>query len=243
MKIRNAQIAASAAFALVIAAGSAAFAQQPAAPAAAAPAPQLTGPAIAGLCVFSQDNAIAGSKLGQYIGQRLQTIGKQTEAELQGTVSALQVDFKTTEDSKAALAQTAYEQKQLEFKQRSDALQRLGAQREREIQLTQNKALQRFVLEVQPVFDLTSKERNCSVVLNGEAVYNVGDQMDITQAVVAKLDAKITEFAFDRERIDQQLAAQGQPGGAPPAAARPAATAPRPAASQPARQQPRSGGR
>jgi hypothetical protein len=28
--------------------------------------------------------------------------------------------------------------------------------------------------------------------------------MDVTEAVIEKLNAKITQFAFDRERLDQQ---------------------------------------
>ncbi|HET9161351.1 MAG TPA: OmpH family outer membrane protein, partial [Caulobacteraceae bacterium] len=228
--------AAPAALALVFMAGSS-FAQQP--PAAAPPqqVPPLAGTAIPGLCVFSQDDAIAASKLGQYIAQRLQTIGKQAQAELQSTQESLQNDAKAVDAQRASLSQEALEQKALEIRQRNEALQRLAQQRDRELQLTQAKALQRFATETNPLFDLASKERNCSIVLNGEAIYNLNPQMDITPLVVTKLDAKITEFAFDRERLEQQLAAQGAqaPAAAPPAAAsRPVANPPpRPAATQP----------
>jgi outer membrane protein len=232
MKIRNAQIAASAAFALVIAAGSAAFAQQPAAAAApAAPAP----PALPGVCAFSHDGAVAGSKLGQYIRQRMDTITKQTQAELQTTGESLQNDAKTTDAARPSMSQEAFEQKALEIRQRSDAFQRLQQVREREVQMTAGKALQRFDSEANPLFESSVRERGCSVVLDSDSAYFISPTMDITPGVVAKLDGKITEFAFDRERLDQQLAAQGQPGAAAPAATRPGAAAPRPAASQPAR--------
>ena len=244
MKIRNARLAASAAFALAIAAGSAALAQQPAA-AAAAPATPAP-PALPGVCAFSHDGAVAGSKLGQYIRQRMDTITKQTQAELQSTGESLQNDAKATDAARPSMSQEAFEQKALEIRQRSDAFQRLQQVREREVQMTAGKALQRFDTEANPLFEMSVRERSCSVVLDSDNTYFISPTMDITPQVVARLDAKITEFAFDRERLDQQLAAQGQGADRRPAPALPARPRPprvRQSAGLAPRQQPRTGGK
>jgi outer membrane protein len=237
MKFSHATFAASSAAALVLSAG-AAFAQQPAAAAAAAPASPPPA-ALPGICAFSHDGAVAGSKLGQYIKQRMDTITKQTQAELQSTGESLQNDAKATDAQRPTMSQEAFEQKALEIRQRGDAFQRLQQVREREVQMTAGKALQRFDTEANPLFEMSVRERGCAIVMDADNTYYISPTMDITPAVVAKLDSKISEFAFDRERLDQQLAAQG--GAAPaagPAASRPVANptavAPRPA-STPAR--------
>jgi Skp family chaperone for outer membrane proteins len=228
MKIRNVHLAASAAVALVMTfAGAASAQQRPAAQATpAAPVARTlpSQPALPGVCAFSHDGAIVGSKLGAYIQQRLKTIGDQTDAELQSTGTSLQADVTTLEGQRASLPQTQLEQKALEIRQRNEAFQRLQQVRQREMQITVGKAMQRFDTEVGPLVEMAIGERTCSIVFDADAVVWVSPTMDITPAVVSKLDAKLTEFAIDRERLDQQLAA-GQ-GAQPAAPARPAATQP-----------------
>jgi outer membrane protein len=247
MKIRNAHLSATAAFVLAIAAGSAAFAQQPAA--AAAPPSPLTGPPIPGVCVFSRDGAYLGSKLGRNVEQRLGTLMVQTRAELKATADALQNDAKVFQTSSASLPQAQQEQKALEFRQREQSLNQLAQVRQKEMEITNQKIQNRFDTEVNPLFELAIRERNCSLVFNDAGLYGANPQMDLTPSVIQKLDAKITEIAFDRANYDQevaaQLAAQGQapPAGTGAAAARPASTPARPAAPAARPAQPRSGGR
>lgn len=220
MKIRNAHVT-MAILAVALAPASAALAQAPAAGA--------QPPAIPGVCALSQTRAVAQSKVGQFVMKRLDTIGQQTNAELNGVKTGIDNDAKTIDSQRASLTREQLEQKALELQQRGNSLQRLAAQRQRELQLTEGKALDRIGNEMRPVLDLTRQERNCSVVLDADSALFVSPAMDITPAVIQKLDAKITEFAFDRERLDQQLAQPNQG-----AAATPAATAARPAA-QPAK--------
>jgi outer membrane protein len=58
------------------------------------------------------------------------------------------------------------------------------------------------------------QQARCSVLIQRDSVVLANPAMDITPAVVTGLNAKITQFAFDRERLDQ--------AAAPPAAAAPA---------------------
>ncbi len=72
--------------------------------------------------------------------------------------------------------------------------------------------------EINPLLRQVYASRNCGLLLDRNAVFGANPSMDITADVVKLLDGKITTFAFDRERLDQQAAA-------PAAAARPAAPA------------------
>ncbi|CAN5293145.1 hypothetical protein BH11PSE2_BH11PSE2_02170 [soil metagenome] len=157
------------------------------------------------------------SKVGQFVEKRMDTIGQQVNAEVTGMIQQLQADAKAFETGAATFTQEQGEQKQLELRQREAGINRLVQLRQREIQVTGGKADDRIRLEVKPLFDLTIQERQCAVVLNGTAAHYVNPAMDITPLVVQKLDARITEFQFDKERLDQQAA--GAPAGqAPPRA-------------------------
>ena len=47
----------------------------------------------------------------------------------------------------------------------------------------------------------------CSLLIDRNSVLGSNPTMDITGDVVKLLDGKITQFAFDRERLDQQTGA------------------------------------
>ena len=93
------------------------------------------------------------------------------------------------------------------------------------MQATQQKALSRLSDEIAPLVRQAYQAKGCSMLINRESLtLNLANPgMDITSQVVTALNGKITQFAFDRERLDQPA-----PGAAPrPAAAAPAAAAPR----------------
>jgi outer membrane protein len=199
-----------------------AFAQAPA-PATTAAAPPVThGPAVPGLCVISVEAAIGNSTVGKYVQTRLQQLLQQTNAELNGEKTGIDNDAKALEGQRATLDQNTLEQRAAALQVRANALQRKAQQREREIQVTEQKAFGRVGEEMEPLIRTAYQQKQCSILINRNSVVLVNPASDLTPQVVTALNAKITQFAFDRERLDQ--AAQ------PAAAARPAA----PAAAAPA---------
>jgi Skp family chaperone for outer membrane proteins len=195
--------------------------------AAAPPVPQ--GPAIPGLCIISIEGAVAGSTVGKYVDTRLQQIVQQVQAELGGERTAIENEARALDSQRGALDQNTLEQRGAALQVRNNALQRKAQQREREVQATEQKALARVGEEMDPLIRQAYQQKNCSVLLQRTAVVIANPAMDLTPQVVAALNAKITQFAFDRERLDQTVAA---PAGAvtrpaAPAPARPAAPAPK----------------
>ena len=206
-------IAAAGCAAAALAAAPAAFAQQAAAPAAS----QVThGPAVGGVCVLSVEGVVAGSTVGKFIDTRMQQIVGQVNAELNGERTAIENEGKTLEGQRATLDRTALEQRASALQVRANALQRKAQLREREIQATEQKAIGRVCTEMEPIIRQVYQQRACSLLVNRQAVVIANPAMDITPAVVTGLNAKITQFTFDRERLDQPTPAA--------AGARPAAT-------------------
>ena len=197
--------------ALVGAAGVAdAQARRPAAaPAAAAPvtaapvAPSTpTGPAIPNVCVFSNEGAVAQSAVGKYVVGRLQQIQAQAQAELQAEATTLQTDIRTYGTQRATLSTDVQQQREKALADRDQALQQKANLRQRELEATQQKAISRIVSEYSPIFAAVARSRSCGLVVNAQAVMAGNGSMDMTQEVVRQLDAKITQFPFEREHLD-----------------------------------------
>lgn len=208
-------LAAATAAAVALGGAQAAFAQ--AATPAAAPVVRHGNP-IAGLCVLSVEAAIAGSTVGKYANTRLQQIGQQVNAELTAEQTAIQNDDKALGTQRATLDANTFEQRAAALQVRANALQRKAQLRERELQATQQKVRARLGQELEPLARVAYEQKGCALLFDGNSVIEANPAMDITPVVVTALNAKITQFAFDRERLDG------------PAAAPPAAAAPRPAA-------------
>ena len=228
---RSFQILTSAATAVAVAWGGSALAQaaRPAAPsaarpAAAAPAPTARpgvtaaapaaprpavpqGPPITGLCVYSNDYTIGASAVGKFVTQRLQQLEQQAQAELSADQSSLQTDAKAFDARRSTLSGDQAQQQELTLQQRDAALQRKAEIRQRELQATMQKALGRVVSEANPLVAQVYAQHSCSILLDGQVVMGSNPTMNITPDVVRLLDAKITQFPFDRERLDQQAQA------------------------------------
>ena len=193
-----------------------AFAQAPAPATTAAPA-VTHGAAVPGMCVISVEAAIGNSTVGKYVQTRLQQLLAQTNAELNAEKTSIDNDARALEGQRATLDQNTLEQRAAALQVRANALQRKAQQREREIQVTEQKAFGRVGEEMEPLIRTAYQQKTCSVLFNRNGIVLVNPASDLTPQVVTALNAKITQFAFDRERLDQAVA---------PAAARPAAAAP-----------------
>jgi Skp family chaperone for outer membrane proteins len=193
--------------------------------AAAPPLPQ--GPTIPGACIISIEGAVAGSTVGKYVDSRLQQIVQQVQAELGGERTAIENEGRTLESQRSTLDQNTLEQRGAALQVRANALQRKAQLRDREVQATEQKALARVGQEMEPLIRQAYAQKNCSVLLQRSAVVIANSNMDITPQVVTALNGKITQFPFDRERLDQGVAPPAaRPAAAPPVIQTPPARTP-----------------
>ncbi|MDP8916935.1 MAG: OmpH family outer membrane protein, partial [Pseudomonadota bacterium] len=95
---------------------------------------------------------------------------------------------------------------------RANALQRLAAQREQELEQTQVSALRRINNELQAVVSQLYVQRGCGLMLSRSAVVYANPAMDVTTQAVQALNTRLPTITFDRERLQPRPAA-----GAPPA--------------------------
>lgn len=182
-----------------------------AAPTAAAPATTIAqGPPIPGVCTISVNQAIAESQVGKYVRTRLQQLGQQVSAELSPEDQAISNDAKAFQAKEATLDATSRQSQGQALQARANAFQQKYELRQREMQATQEKALNRIAQELDPIAQQLYQQHRCSILINRNAILIGNPEMDLTQAAVAQLNGKIQQFAFDREHLDT----------APPTAAR-----------------------
>lgn len=191
---------------VAVSGGVAAQAQTAAAPAAAAASVRHGAP-IAGLCTLSPEAVAGTSTVGKYVSTRLQQIAAQVNAELSGEKTAIDNEAKAIQALPQGGDQAALQARVTALQTRADAFNRKAAQREQEIQATEQKALQRISNEMNPLVRDAYQSKNCAILIQREAVLMANPAMDITAQVVTALNAKITQFTFDRERLDAQAAA------------------------------------
>jgi outer membrane protein len=188
-----------------LATASAAFAQ--ATPPTAPAAPPVThGAPIAGVCIFSSQGAVGRSLVGKSVDARLKTIVSQVTAELTAERTSLDNDAKALDAKKATLDQSALEQQAAALQVRYNAFQRKGQLRQREVEATEQKQLSRVYQELDPAIRQAYQAKTCSILIERESVLLGNPAMDITDAVVTAVDARIKTLTFDRERLDQAAA-------------------------------------
>jgi len=189
-------------------------ATSPSAQTTAAPPPIRQGPPIAGYCVFSINEVLGGSKVGQAVVARLKVLGSQVNAELQPEADGIRTDERALESQQATLDAATVQAKRANLELRVANFQKREQQRQQEMQATQQKQFGIVLKELDPIMRELYQQRGCSVLIDGDqgGVRMVNPAMDLSPQAVVGLDAKIQTLTFDREHLDET--------GAAPAAAR-----------------------
>ncbi|HEV7157336.1 MAG TPA: OmpH family outer membrane protein [Caulobacteraceae bacterium] len=160
------------------------------------------GPAIPGVCILSVNQAIATSTVGKYVSERMNQIVAQVKAELTPEDTAIATEGRALQAQRSTLAASTFQSRAQALQARVNALREKADLRQREVQATEQKSLNRIAQELDPIARQLYQEHHCSVLLNKEAVMIANPEMDLTTQAVAGLNGRIQQFAFDREHLD-----------------------------------------
>ena len=195
-------------------AGPAARAQAPAAPAApvapgapAAPAqapaavaaPPAKGPLVPGVCLLSEETLIGRSKVGQAAAARLRELAGQVQANLNAEKARLEARGKALNDKRATLTPLQIQAQSQALNQRAQALQAEAGEKSAQIDATKSRAFGRIVETAQPFITQAYTAHGCGLLFAREAVLTGNLGNDLTDEVLAALDAKASPIAFDLE--------------------------------------------
>lgn len=170
---------------------------------AAASGATLGGPAVPGVCLLSQEQLIATSKVGQAASARLRQLMGLAQQEINADRVGIENDDRAFQGQIANLKPAETEAKRQALNARVQTLQEKAALRNREMEATQQKAVARIMAEARPVLAAAYRAHRCGLLFNRNAVLDGNTSGDLTAEVVRGLDAKVATITFDRETLSK----------------------------------------
>lgn len=170
-----------------------------AAPSAPGAQPPLGGPVVKGVCLLSQDAVVRDAKAGVAASQRLQQLRDQAQGEINAARAPIDADYKTLQADAPKGAPADIEKRRVAIQARYQVVQGITDQRNREIEATRAKVVDRLAAAMEPVVAQVYKAHGCGLLFNRNAVIGGNLSEDLTGDVIKGLDARVAAIPFDRE--------------------------------------------
>jgi len=166
--------------------------------------------------VLDPSRIVRDSLGGQDIFNKVEQIGAAMQAELAPQQQALQTEGESLDSQAAGMTREQVEANPAllqQFQSYSRRLQQHMATTERrsqELQQTEAQALQVFGERMRTAVEGIRAARGASVVLNGQGVYQVAPEADITDEVIEELNRTSPTIPVTRVTLPDQSAAPAQ---------------------------------
>jgi len=160
---------------------------------------QLGGPAVPGACLLSREAVLENAKVGQAATARLQQLAAQAQEQINKDRKPLDTELEELQKRAAKLDPNERRKLEQDISARLEPLRIRADQLSREIEATRLKVVERISMEAQPVIASAYKDKGCGLLIDRNIVLGGNFSNDLTAAVVAGLDARITTISFERE--------------------------------------------
>lgn len=155
----------------------------------ASPTPPTYGAPVAGICLFARGIALDRSQAGVSANQQIAQFSQGIDAELKAQRTAIENDDRALAGQKASLPAAEFDRRVAQLRQRYADLSRTQATRAAQLRLTSRDALNQVGKVLDPSLADTITARHCAVVFERANTYGATEAMDVTGAVIQKMDA------------------------------------------------------
>jgi len=161
------------------------------------------------ILVVDTARVLRDSEVGKHIKRQLETIGKSMESEAKAKASPLESKGKSLEaqlkgKTRASLQTDTALQAQLKsFQIDQQAVKVDLAYKQKEMQITEAKAVQKVQDRLRVILESIVAERNADVVLERSLVI-YGDPVDVTDTVISRLNSQMKTVPVTRERLPRK---------------------------------------
>lgn len=161
------------------------------------------------ILVVDTNRVLRDSEVGKHIARQLETIGKSVEAEAKASATPLESKGKSLQaqlqgKSVQSLQGDAALQAQIKsFQTDQQKLKVDIAYKQKEMQLTEAKAVEKVQDRLRTILKTIVTERNADVVLERSLVI-YGDPVDVTDTVISRLNVQLKTVPVTRERLPRQ---------------------------------------
>jgi Skp family chaperone for outer membrane proteins len=188
-----------------------ATAQSSAPPADAAAVPPITGgPVVPGVCLLSQRDLLARSRVGVAVNQRLRALAQQAQDQLDAERASIDTDARALAAQKASLSAADFQARQQALQQRAQAYQAHVQDRSRQVQATGLKVVSQISAAAQPIVADAYRSHNCGLLISRDTLMGGNLTNDLTPAVLSGLDARLPTLTFDLEPPAPQPGSTGR---------------------------------
>lgn len=173
----------------------------------------LTGTAMAQstILVIDQKRIMRDSEVGKHINRQLESIAKTMESEIKATAQPYESERTRLVSELNAIGQEGLktrpdlQRKAQDLVAKGQKAQTEAAYKQRELQVTEAKALQKVNTKLAEILKTIVAERNADVVLE-RSVIIYGDGADVTDTVISRLNSQMRTVTVTRERLPRQAA-------------------------------------
>lgn len=159
--------------------------------AAAQTQPANPGPVIPGMCVLNLEGVLAVSVPGQAMATRMRELRAEVNGEVGPYYQAVQTGLNTLQQGAAAMSQQDRDQQSQLLRQRYEEAQQLEQMREQELSYTGQEQLKVMAAAAKPIIEAVYAERGCGLLLNSTGIIDMNPAMDISEAVLQRVNAQI----------------------------------------------------
>lgn len=168
------------------------------------------GPVIPGVCVLNLEGVLASSVPGQAMSARMRELRQEVEGEVAPYYQAVQTGLNSLQQGAAAMSQDQRDAQAAQLKQRYDEAQQLEETRANELSYTGQEQLRTLATAARPIIAAVYGERGCGILLNSTPIIEMNPAMDISEAVLQRVNAQVQPNRnFNRLPVPVQ-APQGQ---------------------------------
>lgn len=153
--------------------------------------PANTGPVIPGMCVLNLEGVLAVSVPGQAMATRMRELRAEVNGEVGPYYQAVQTGLNTLQQGAAAMSQQDRDQQSQLLRQRYEEAQQLEQMREQELSYTGQEQLKVMAAAAKPIIEAVYAERGCGLLLNSTGIIDMNPAMDISEAVLQRVNAQI----------------------------------------------------
>lgn len=176
----------------------------------AAPALAQSSPSIA---VFNEERVLRESAAGQHIATRIQAIAAEIDAELTAMGQPIQQETERLNAETASMTPQAI-QGRPDLMQRIEALNQSAQQfeltrraRQQELVQTERQAMAPVYQALQPILQAVVEERGIDILIDRGNLVFASPDVDISGAVIERLNQQLPTVNVSRVRISQEAAA------------------------------------
>lgn len=166
--------------------------------------PANPGPAIPGVCVYFNQQAMAQSTAGQALQTRMEQLAQEVQGEITPYATQIQTEAQALQQGASTIPADQMNQRRQALQQRVQEAQQLEATRDAELRYTLAEQRKKMSEAIEPILVAVYQEKGCGIMVDRESVFIMNPAMDVTPLVVQRLNAALPTLSFNRMPVPAQ---------------------------------------